>query len=351
MHVGRDPLTGKLRQVSRTTSKGIPDARRLRSRLITEVAEGKHGRTVPSLGALLDAWVEHLEKLGRSPTTLAEYRRKIEKVIRPSLGHRRLDTLTAQDLNVFYAQRLLAGQSARSVMHYHRIVGAALHQGERWGWIDRNVTKRATPPVLTPTTPTVPPPDRVRALIEFAAASRTPQMATIITVAALTCLRRGELCGLRWRDLDWNDRSVVVRRSVWQTGAGWGVKEPKAHQERRVAIGDQTIGVLLERQKRVEELAAAAETEISVEAYVFSSDLDGVRPLLPGTVTSCFAKLCRGMEAQAAQADPPRDETWAYRFHDLRHYSATQVFRAGHNPRTVASRLGQADGGAWASRL
>jgi integrase len=243
------------------------------------------------------------------------------------------------------------GEGARSVLHYHRIVGAALHQGERWGWIDRNVTKLATPPTLTRTNLTVPPPDRVQALIELASSSRAPEMATIVTIAALTGLRRGELCGLRWRDVDWDDRSVAVRRSVWQAGAGWGVKDPKAHQERRLVIGDQTIRVLSERRQRAEAVAALTEVALSEEAYVFSLDAGGSRPMLPDTVTSRFAKLCRRMEALAAQADPSRKESWPYRFHDLRHYSATQPFRSGHDPRTVAARLGHADRGALALRV
>ncbi|HZM56034.1 MAG TPA: tyrosine-type recombinase/integrase [Acidimicrobiales bacterium] len=68
---------------------------------------------------------------------------------------------------------------------------------------------------------TVPPPERVRALIELAAGSRSTEWATVITFAALTGMRRGELCGLRWSDVEWIGGAINVRRSIWQTKDRW----------------------------------------------------------------------------------------------------------------------------------
>jgi hypothetical protein len=76
VHIGRDPATGRLRQVSRTTRKGIAEARRLRARLITEVSGGEHGGTTGTFGALLDEWIMQGERNGRSPNTIAGYRNR-----------------------------------------------------------------------------------------------------------------------------------------------------------------------------------------------------------------------------------------------------------------------------------
>jgi integrase len=183
----------------------------------------------------------------------------------------------------------------------------------------------------------------VRTLIDAAASSRAPEMATIITVAALTGLRRGELCGLQWSDIDWSGDALTVRRSIWQTPEGWGVKDPKTHQVRRLVLGKNAIGVLRDRWHRIRQMAIAAKVPLAVDPYVFSPDVDGERPTMPSTVTQAFRRLCNQMQDLAAKADPPRFEAWPYRFHDLRHYTATELFRAGHNPRTVADRLGHAD--------
>ena len=334
--MGRDPVTGQLRQVSRSTRKGIADARKLRAKLVTEVTQGKHGGTSGTLGSLLGAWLAHCESEGRSPTTLAEYHRKVDTAIIPALGSIRLDRLTAHDLDRFYGTMTVAGLAPRSVQHHHRIISAALATGERWGWVERNVAKLARPPAVHPKALTVPPPKRVRALIEKAASSKSPELATLITVAALTGLRRGELCGLRWSDIDWPGRALTVHRSIWQTADGWGVKVPKTHQVRRLLLGEHAVAVLGGRWGRVTSAAGLAEVPLSDDAYVFSPELTGEAAMLPDTVTAAFGRLCRGMATSTG-------EPWPYRFHDLRHYTATELFRAGHNPRTVADRLGHAD--------
>jgi integrase len=343
VHVARDPVTGRLRQVSRTTRKGIADARRIRARLITEVAEGKHGADHATLANLLDEWVMHGERLGRSPSTIAGYRGKIDTGIRPALGNVGLDRLTARHLDRWYAELHRQGTSAAMVTQYHRIISAALHQAERWGWVERNVARLAQPPSVPRKELTVPPPERVRALIDEAASSRAPENASVITLAALTGLRRGELCGLRWADVDWQESSITVRRSIWQTPDGWGVKDPKTHQIRRLLLGEHAMSVLAGRWKRFQDACSLMELEPTPEAYIFSLDITGDLPIMPNTLTQSFSRLCRRMEERAAAAEPPRIERWPYRFQDLRHYTATELFRAGHNPKTVADRLGHAD--------
>jgi integrase len=349
VHIGRDPATGRLRQVSRTTRKGIADAHRLRARLMTEVAEGKHGGTSGTLGSLLDDWLAYIESDGRSPTTLAGYRIKIEKTIRPALGDRPLDKLNAHDLDAFYGKQREAGLSHQTILHLHRIISAALATAERWGWVQRNVAKLARPPAVQQKELTIPPPERVQALIQAAAASKSPEWATVITMAALTGLRRGELCGLKWSDVDWRGSAIMVRRSIWHTNDGWGEKDPKSHQIRRLLLGEHAMAVLGGRWERMSEAAKVCDEEVTEDAFIFGTDIAGTTPMLPGGVTLAFTRLCRRMEAPARKSAKAEgrelraDERWPYRFHDLRHYTASELFRAGHNPRTVADRLGHAD--------
>jgi integrase len=347
-------VTGKLRQVSRSTRKGIAEARRLRAKLVTEVAQGKHGGTSGTFGSLLDDWLTHGGQLGRSPTTLDGYRKKIERTIRPALGSVQLEKITAHTLDAFYGQLLDQGTKPATVLHHHRIISAALATAERWGWVDRNVANLARPPAARHKAVTAPPPERVRALIEQASVSRSPELATIITLAALTGLRRGELCGLRWSDLDRPNSQVTVRRSIWQTRDGWGEKPPKTHQIRQLMLGEYAMGILADRWERVTTATSLAEVPLAENAYIVSADVTGQRPLLPDTVTQAFHRLCQRMERpaldvlreanpDATRHDLPAADRWPYCLHDLRHYTATELFRAGHNPRTVADRLGHAD--------
>jgi integrase len=371
LHVGRDPVTGKLVQVHRTVRAERPRSGRV-PRPVIAVRDELHGQLpglraellarasateeeVPqTLGELLDEWLEHGQAVGRSPSTVAGYRRKIEYAIRPALGQHRLADLGARDLDRWYAALRRDGTSPATIMHYHRIVSAALHQGVKWGLIAVSPAATASPPRVPRVELNVPPPERVRALIDLAATSRNPEMAAIITTAAMTGLRRGELCGLRWGDVDWQASTLVVERAIWQENSAWGTKPPKTHQVRRLILGPEMLGVLRGRWQRVTEAATHCEVEIAPTAYIFSPAVDGSTPLMPDTVTQAFARLCRRMEERAlaslrvgksgaTRQDLARSDQWRYRLHDLRHYTATELFRAGVNPRTVADRLGHAD--------
>ncbi len=185
--------------------------------------------------------------------------------------------------------------------HHHRVISAALRQAEKWGMVPVSVARNATPPRVPVKALTIPPPERVRMLIDAAAVSRTPEMSSIIMIAALTGMRRGELAGLRWADIDWEGSSLTVHRSVWQTSKGWVTKDPKTHQVRRLVLGEVAMKVLASRKLRVDNAVALAEIDLAEDAYVFSDALDGARPVMPNTLTNRFRNLCRTMEAPAIE--------------------------------------------------
>ena len=361
--LGKDPITGKPKQISRVYTAprrepgaGRREAAKQLAALVAEVERGGLGGSAATFGVLLDEWTAHGERMGWSPKTLHEYRRKIDKQIRPALGAKRLDKLTAHDLDRFYAAQLGTGLAERTVHHLHRIISAALRQGRRWGWVTSNVADDATAPTPRKAELSVPPPIRVSALIREAGrpSSRSPEMAAVITLAALTGMRRGELCGLRWSDVDWRGSAVTVRQSIWQTSHGIGTKAPKTHQTRCLLLGEHAMAVLAGRLARAREDAKLAKVKLPADGYIFSPDVDAANPTRPDSVTQAFTRLCRRMEApalaelrdtkpKATRANLPAVDRWDYRLHDLRHYTATQLFAAGLNPKTVADRLGHAD--------
>jgi integrase len=97
-----------------------------------------------------------------------------------------------------------------------------------------------------------------------------------------------------------------------------------------------------------------AGADLSPDSFIFSSDPDGSRPLLPDSISQAFDRLCRRLEQpaltelrksnpKAVRTDLASGEQWPFRFRDLRRYTATQLFADGMNPKTVADRLGRAD--------
>ena len=182
--------------------------------------------------------------------------------------------------------------------------------------------------------------EQVRALITEATrpAAKNPELATIVLLAAITGMRRGSSCGLQWRDVEWENAAILVARSVWQTPDGIGTKSPKSHQSRRLLLGDQAMVVLKARQARAEDDATVAGVALSSDSFIFSSDPDGARPLLPDSISQAFDRLCRRLEPpaltelhksnpKATRTDLAPGEQWPFRFHDLRHYTGHPALR------------------------
>src|SRR5580698_4983636 len=111
---GNHPATGKPMQESRTLHGTEKEAAKALSALVTEVGQGKAKGTSRTVGQLLDRWLEHIEPT-HSPKTVAEYRAKIEKRIRPAVGSVKLSKLDAELLDWWYRKWLSEGLSPTTV--------------------------------------------------------------------------------------------------------------------------------------------------------------------------------------------------------------------------------------------
>jgi integrase len=311
---------------------------------VTDVANGKYGGEAATVGHLLDEWIRFSEDArSRSPNTIAGYRAKAKRIQASPVANKSLTKLTAKDLDDFYLDLKSSGLSPSSVRHFHRILRAALNQGVKWGWVDVNVSNKATVPTAPVPELFLPTTEQARGLVVRAEQTASPDLGPIILFAMLTGVRRGELCGIQWSDIDWMAQLVTIRRSIWQVRSTWGVKDPKTHQVRTVALDDTGIALLAARRERAELDAKAVGVELSDHSFLWSTQPDGRTPRTPNSLSRAFHRLCRTIEAEAIAADPPRVETWNFRFHDLRRWSATQIVAQGNDPRTVASRLGHSD--------
>ena len=209
-YVGQDPETGKPRQVSRSFRGGKREARRQLDKLVSEVRAGHHIGTTATVGKLLDEWLGNLDRLGKARSTLETYRIHVRVHIRPALGAIRLDKLTAHHLDTYFAT--LAndkGLSAATIKLDHAIISGALSQAVDWGWLPTNPAKRARLSAVEQADTAALSVDQLRALY-FAAADEDTDMAACIALAALTGCRRGELCGLKWSDVDWGRQCLKV---------------------------------------------------------------------------------------------------------------------------------------------
>jgi integrase len=144
-------------------------------------------------------------------------------------------------------------------------------------------------------------------------------------------MRRGELCGLRWSDVDLDHGVLTVARSVVVDFGGVAEKSTKTDRGRVLALDAVGVALLSRHRDQVDEWARQAEVTVAPDAYVFSPYVNGCKPFRPDNVTGFFTRVRDSLGYPDV------------RLHDLRHFTATQLIGAGVDVRTVAGRLGHSD--------
>jgi len=340
--------TNPLQQKTETFHGKVSPAR---ERLAEMVADAKKSRGVPAadreaaqvaaertVADLLVAWLTQVEPTHKA-STIAEYRRLIDKALIPVLGQVRLQQLSGQMLDQQYAKWRKAGLADGSVKARHRILSAALHQGERWEWIESSPARRVRPlkdaQSKARDVPTV---EQAGALLERAK-TEDQVLYVLVLLAAITGARRGELVALRWSAVDLEAGLLNITGSLTEAD----IRQGKTHVPpktkaglRTVAVDSTTIDFLKDHQQWQADEAARLGVELAEDPYVLSYQPDRGTPAWPSSLGHAFKKLC---EKLAEDTGDPYD----FHLHLLRHYSATMLVSMGHDPVTVAHRLGHAD--------
>ena len=334
-YVGLDPVSGKHKYATRTFRGGKREAEEAIARMVTEVGGGGHAAHDATVADLVRQWLDLVEE-ELSPSTLRGYQRIVTSYILPALGGIPLARLRTAQLDRFYAElRDRGGKDASrlapaTVRQTHAILRRALQQGMRWGWISTNPAVLASPPRLRSHPIAPPAPADVIRLIDRAEVDR-PELGCFLLLAATTGARRGELCALRWSDVDFAG-ALTIQRSIVETVDGKIIeKDTKTHASRRIALDGGTAVALSKYRSSCDQRASACGVVLAPTSYVFSRDVDGARPWVPNEVTKAFIRLRREVGLDSV------------RLHDFRHFAATRMLAEGVPVRTVSGRLGHAN--------
>lgn len=292
------------------------------------------GPSKQTVGQWMMTWLDSIA-LSVRPTTAVTYRMLAESHIIPRIGMKPLQALRSSDLDRLYSELSLGGRlsgekgsplSPRTVRYVHVTIHRALADAVRRKEIARNVADDASPPKLARAT------DRrtwtateLRAFLEHVAGER---LEAAYVVAANTGLRRGEVLGLRWRDVDLDAARLAISNTVVTVNYAVQFSTPKTARGRRsVALDPMTVAAL--RAHRIRQANERQQLGLflpGAEDLLFSAVEGG--PLHPAALSHQFARL-------AKRAGLP-----AIRFHDLRHTHATLALQAGIPAKVVSDRLG-----------
>lgn len=260
-----------------------------------------------SVAQYLTQWLSEQSHL--APSTRATCRGHIGKHLVPVLGHRELAALTTQDVRDLHATLASQGVSPGLSHRVHATLSSALTDAVHAGLLGRNP---AVGVKLPRRDPYVAASWRLPQLRLFLRTADGDDLAALWRLAVITGLRRGELLGLRWRDLHLDEGVIRVRMT--RTAVAGHVIEgpPKTTRSRRaVAVDDATVRMLRHQRVLAGEEALAAGRTVDGDAWVFTTS-DG-QPVTPELVSTRFREL-------VVEARLP-----VIRFHDLRHLCRRQV--------------------------
>jgi integrase len=293
-----------------------------------------------TLAEVVDPWIDGLANQGRRLSTLAGYRRDLARYVLPRLGGMALQDIRVTDIDTLYAHLLRDGRrsggglSMASVNHVHTALNKLFNDAERKGLITKNVVRLSTHPTLTAARAVGPEmkvwtPDELATFLRSIDGDRNDAM---FRLAALTGMRRGELVGLRWTDLDLSRRRLTVNQSVTVVDGVEVASVPKTRRSRRALDLDAaTVVALQQHRSHQRERYLRLGVTATASDRVFTTDLG--EPLQPNSVGQAFRRLVK-------EAGVP-----VIRLHDLRHTHASQLLMAGINIKVVSERLGHASVG------
>jgi integrase len=340
VYAGIDPVSKRAHYLRAVIPADTPNAWKAaeakRTELLNQVNEKRHPRTRATVNQLLDKYFATIDVADITRETHVSY---AAKHVRPFIGEQQAGAIDADVLDSLYAElrrcrdhcdgrrrivkhrvegkhkcdercrrHVCVPLAPATVRKIHFIISGAFSAGMRWRWVSRNPAGDAAPPAAPPSNPSPPTAAEAAKILESAWAD--PDWGSHVWLAMTTGARRGELCAVRWRDVDLPKELLRLYGS-------------KTGKDRRVALDPTSVAVLGEQRQRYENRVAQLGSAPRDDAFVFSKLPDHSMPLDPRSVTPRYKRMVTKLGIDS-------------HLHTLRHYSATELIAGGVDVRSLA---------------
>lgn len=288
-----------------------------------------------TVGEYLDAWLRDAVRGTVRESTFSRDEYLVNNHIKPAFKHTKLKNLSALHLQGFYRERLDSGLSGSTVQKMHHVIHKALSQAVQWDLIPRNVADLVKAP--TPSKKEMRPlsaPEARRLLGAANEGNPGDRLEALYVLALHTGMRRGELLGLKWEDVDLSEANatVRVRRTLTRTenGRRLALGEPKTRNSRRtIRLTSGAVEALRRHRKRQAEEKLGIGSLYKDQGLVFAGEGGGL--INPSNLRQrSFGPLLE----RAGLGDQH------ITFHDLRHTCASLLFQRNVHPKFVQELLG-----------
>lgn len=273
----------------------------------------------------LDYWYKDIILPQIEETTAYGYRGMIENYLKPQLGEIRLQKLTARDIQQYYTW--LMGEkelSPNTVIKHHNLLTNTLNAAERQEYITKNPMRAVSPPKKRQREAKFYTPEQLGILLDKAVGTR---LELPVFICAYLGLRRGELCGLRWSDVDLEHKTITIENTRTQAGKKEIEKGTKTASSTRTLYLPDTLCDML-KAAREHQQACRAEYKNAYDDNDYVVVMEDGRPFRPNYLSELFGKFL-------ADNDLPKIV-----LHELRHTFASLSNQAGIPAYNIGKALG-----------
>ena len=273
----------------------------------------------------LDYWYKDIILPQIEETTAYGYRGMIENYLKPQLGEIRLQKLTARDIQQYYTW--LMGEkelSPNTVIKHHNLLTHTLNAAERQEYITKNPMRAVSPPKKRQREAKFYTPEQLGILLDKAVGTR---LELPVFICAYLGLRRGELCGLRWSDVDLEHQTITIENTRTQAGKKEIEKGTKTASSTRTLYLPDTLCDML-KAAREHQQACRAEYKNAYDDNDYVVVMEDGRPFRPNYLSELFGKFL-------ADNDLPKIV-----LHELRHTFASLSNQAGIPAYNIGKALG-----------
>ena len=331
--LGKDPASKKRLRKYRSVEGTKKEAERAVRAFIAEIEKGMYVTdTKITVHEWVDTWLEVYIEPNVSPTTLSRYQGMIKRYIKPLLGQIQVQKLTTLAVQAWVNGLKTSPVSGKpmavaTIKHAYHVLKGSMDKAVLAGIISRSPCVGIMLPKGQKKPPVVYNEEQIKQLI---AAAKGTEMELIIDIELCLGLRRGELLGLQWQDIDWENNQIhIVHNRVVVDGKSV-VKDPKTESScRTVDVPEQLIQKLHKHKLKCWANRLRMGEMYTATDYIIVHP-DG-KPIYPEYVSQMFTKL-------QVKANLPK-----CRFHDLRHLCASIMLMQGVNVKVAKEHLGHKD--------
>lgn len=323
--IGKDPRTGKRKQKTVSGFRTKKEAQAALAELVTDVEKGNY--VEPVKRKFEDFALHYIETIYVNRVKRSSYETAhnvIKTHIIPFFRNVDINDIDQFLVHEFYSLKMKEGYSSNYIQRMHEMIRLLLRVAFKWELMQKDIASLIQAPRIQKKTMNVWTIGQVNEFLKFTKHSRYHP---VYFLAAYTGMRKGEILGLTWDDVNFEEKTISINKTLYHIKDEFLLQEPKTSSSVRTIHIDDDIIRVLKKQKVKQNLERLKYGGVYKEHNMVFAQETGEFVNPPG-VNGLFTRFIK-------QSGLPR-----IRFHDLRHTHATILLQMGVNPKLVAERLG-----------